>query len=174
LPSRLRVPLGYLAGVVALWLAHPRGSLVAAGLAFALAGEAIRIWASGHIEKTVRLATGGPYAHTRNPLYFGSVLMGLGMAVAAGSLWVVLAAVVYFGAFYPSTIRAEASFLREKFREEYTAWAREVPIFVPRIRPAGPRASRFSLARVRGNREVRTALALPAVAAALYLRSYWN
>lgn len=173
LPSRLRVPLGYVAGLVALCLAHPLFPLLVAGLGVAAVGEGIRLWASGHIEKTRSLATGGPYAHCRNPLYLGSVLMGLGAATAAASPWVALAVAVYFAAFYPSVMRSEADFLRQKFPEEYAAWSREVPLFLPRINPGGPRASVFSWARVTANKEWRTALALPAVAVLLYARSLW-
>jgi protein-S-isoprenylcysteine O-methyltransferase Ste14 len=173
LPSRLRVPLGYAAGLVALWLARPIPVLLVAGLGVAAVGEGIRLWASGHIEKTRSLATGGPYAHCRNPLYFGSVLMGLGAATAAASPWVVLAMVVYFAAFYPSVMHSEADFLRQKFPEEYALWSRDVPLFLPRITPCGPRASRFSWERVARNKEWRTALALPAVAILLYVRSLW-
>ncbi len=133
-------------------------------------GEGIRFWASGHIDKTKSLATGGPYAFTRNPLYLGSVLLALGLAVASASLWAVLAVAAYFAAFYPSVIREEAAFLREKFAVEYGGWAAEVPAFLPRLTPGGPRASRFEWARVGRNREWRTAFGLPLSAALLYLR----
>jgi protein-S-isoprenylcysteine O-methyltransferase Ste14 len=135
------------------------------------AGEAIRLWASGHIEKTRALATGGPYAHTRNPLYVGSLLLGAGAAVAAWSPWTALAVALYFAAFYPRAVRQEAAFLADRFGAEYAAWAREVPLFLPRPRPAGPRASRFDWLRVRRNREWRTALALPAALVLLWLRA---
>ena len=140
------------------------------GLPLALLGEAIRLWASGHIEKTRALATGGPYAHTRNPLYFGSVILAAGVAAAASSPWVALAGALYLLAFYPSVIREEAAFLRDKFGSAYVEWAAAVPLFWPRLRPAGPRSTRFDWARVRANREWRTALALPLVAVLLYLR----
>jgi protein-S-isoprenylcysteine O-methyltransferase Ste14 len=133
-------------------------------------GEVLRLWAAGHIEKTKSLATGGPYAHTRNPLYLGSVIMAAGMAVAAASPWVALAGAVYLLAFYPAVIREEATFLSGKFGAAYAEWAAAVPLFWPRLRASGPRASRFDWARVRMNREWRTALALPALAALLYLR----
>jgi protein-S-isoprenylcysteine O-methyltransferase Ste14 len=139
-------------------------------LPLALLGEAIRIWASGHIEKTRALATGGPYAHSRNPLYFGSVVLAAGVAVAAWSPWVALAGAAYLLAFYPSVMREEAAFLREKFGAAYSEWAAAVPLFWPRLRPAGPRSTRFDWSRVKANREWRTALALPFVAALLYLR----
>jgi protein-S-isoprenylcysteine O-methyltransferase Ste14 len=171
LPSRLRVPLGYLTGLAVLALAWPVPALLALGLVLAAVGEGIRLWASGHIEKGRSLATGGPYAHTRNPLYFGSVLMGLGVAVASASPWVVFAVCAYLAAFYPSVMRSEADFLRSKFPDGYEEWSRAVPLFLPRLTPGGPRMTVFDWGRVRMNREWRTAAALPAVALLLYLRS---
>jgi protein-S-isoprenylcysteine O-methyltransferase Ste14 len=170
LPSRLRVPLGWAAGIVVLVLARPHPLSLALGLPLAALGEAVRLWAAGHIEKTKALATGGPYAHTRNPLYVGSLLMALGAAVAAASPWVALAIAVYLLAFYPSVVREEADFLAKKFAPQYAAWASAVPLFLPRLTPAGPRASRFDWARVRANREWRTALALPVIAGLLLVR----
>ncbi len=143
---------------------------MALGLPLAALGEIVRLWASGHIEKTQVLAMGGPYAHSRNPLYVGSVLLALGLAVAAASVWVAAAVVLYFAAFYPSVMREEADFLRRKFPVEYAAWEASVPVFVPRLTPAGPRTSRFSWARVRANKEWRTAIALPLIAGLLLAR----
>jgi protein-S-isoprenylcysteine O-methyltransferase Ste14 len=173
-PSRLRVPLGWTLGILVLYLAHPTPRSLALGLPLVALGEIIRLWASGHIEKTQVLATGGPYAHSRNPLYFGSVLMALGLALAAASLWVTAAVVLYFAAFYPSVVREEADFLRRKFPAEYGAWERAVPAFLPRFTPGGPRASRFSWERVGTNKEWRTAVALPLVAALLFGRGLWG
>ena len=82
MPSRLRVPLGWVAGAVVIALARPTPWSLLGGLALGLLGEAFRIWASGHIEKTRVLATGGPYAHTRNPLYLGSALLALAALLA--------------------------------------------------------------------------------------------
>ncbi|HEX9188096.1 MAG TPA: isoprenylcysteine carboxylmethyltransferase family protein [Vicinamibacteria bacterium] len=167
MPSRYRVAAGWAVGVLVFALARPTPVSLLLGLPLAVAGEAIRLWASGHIEKTLRLATGGPYAHSRNPLYVGSVLIALGVAVACASPWVVLAVAAYFLAFYPSVMREEAAFLARKFPDEHEAWAAAVPLFRPRLTPGGPRASRFDLARVRVNREWRTAAALPLLAALL-------
>ena len=170
LPSGLRVPLGWAAGIVVLVLARPTPLSLALGLPLAALGEALRLWASGHIEKTRELATGGPYARTRNPLYLGSLLMALGAAVAAASPWVALAVALYLLAFYPSVVREEADFLARKFGTDYATWAGAVPLFLPRLTPAGPRASRFDWARVRANREWRTALAVPLIAVLLLAR----
>jgi protein-S-isoprenylcysteine O-methyltransferase Ste14 len=167
MPSRLRVPAGWLVGVLLVLLSRPSFRSLLLGLPLALAGEALRIWASGHIEKTKRLATGGPYAHSRNPLYVGSLLIALGFSIACASAWVVLAVALYFLAFYPAVMREEASFLARTFPAEYATWAAAVPLFVPRLRPGGPRASLFEWARVRKNREWRTAVALPLVVALL-------
>jgi protein-S-isoprenylcysteine O-methyltransferase Ste14 len=169
-PSRLRVPLGWTLGIVVLCLAHPTPRSLGLGLPLVAIGEIVRLWASGHIEKTQVLATGGPYAHSRNPLYVGSVLMALGLALAAASLFVAAAVVLYFAAFYPSVMREEADFLRRKFPVEYGAWEVAVPTFLPRLTPGGPRRSRFSWERVRTNKEWRTAMALPLVAALLFAR----
>jgi protein-S-isoprenylcysteine O-methyltransferase Ste14 len=168
--SRWRVPFGYLAGLAVLVLASPTFLSIALGLPLALAGEGVRLWAAGHIEKTSRLATGGPYAHTRNPLYFGSFLIALGCVVAAASPWVAVAAAAYFLIFYPSVIREEAVFLAARFPEEYAPWAGSVPRFLPRLRPAGPATSRFAWARVRANREWRAGLAVPLAFVLLALR----
>jgi len=172
-PSRLRVPGGYLVGVLALVLARPSVRSLLWAVPLVLCGEAIRLWASGHLEKTRALATGGPYAHTRNPLYFGSALMAVGLAAAAASPWVVLAVAGYFFAFYPRVVREEARFLRDRFGADYESWAAGVPLFWPRFTPGGPRGTRFEWRRVALNREWRTAAALPAVALLLYLRGHW-
>jgi protein-S-isoprenylcysteine O-methyltransferase Ste14 len=170
--SRLRVPAGYAAFLLVLALARPSLAALALAAPVALAGEAVRVWASGHIDKTRALATGGPYAHTRNPLYLGSVLLGVAVGIGTGSVWALLPLLAYFAVFYPAVIRQEESFLRGKFKLEYSRWAQDVPLLLPRLRPGGPRASRFSWERVRGNREWRTALALPVVLALLYARAH--
>ena len=171
MPSRYRVPAGWLLGVIVLVLARPTPSSILLGLPLGFVGEAIRIWASGHIEKTRVLATGGPYAHCRHPLYVGSLLIALGAAVASASPWVVLAVAVYFLAFFPSVMHEETDFIAKKFPEEFTAWSAEVPPFCPRLTPGGPRSSHFEWSRVTVNREWRTVLALPAVALLLYART---
>ena len=103
----------------------------------------------------------------------GSLLVGLGVAVAAASVWAAALALAYFAVFYPAVMREEARFLRAKFGEPYDRWAAAVPMFLPRPWPAGPRESRFQWSRVARNREWRTALAIPLLALALYARARW-
>lgn len=97
-----------------------------------LPGLLIRTLASGHVRKNEALATSGPYAYTRNPLYLGSLLMGVGFAVAARSWWVGVVLVVMFFAIYLPVIRDEEAFLRQKF-PEFEEYARRVPRMLPRI-----------------------------------------
>ena len=168
--SRVRVRAGYLAGLVVLLFAAPTRESLMVGGAFAAIGESIRLWASGHIEKTLRLATGGPYAHTRNPLYVGSVVMALGLLAATCSTISIVAGLAYLSVFYPFIIREEAEFLRSKFGAAYDAWALEVPIFFPRITPGGPRATRYEWNRLAANHEWRSVLGLLLLGAAMVLR----
>lgn len=172
MPSRYRVPAGWLIGVVFVVLARPTLASIAMGFPLVILGEVIRIWASGHIEKTKILATGGPYAHCRHPLYVGSLLIALGAAVASASLWIVLAVAAYFLAFFPSVMQEESNFLAKKFSEEHAEWAAAVPPFLPRLTPGGSRSSRFHWNGVSRNREWRTAIALPLIAILLYARSW--
>jgi protein-S-isoprenylcysteine O-methyltransferase Ste14 len=171
--SGIRVGAGYLLAALVVGFARPTAQSIWIGAPFAVAGEALRIWASGHIEKTRSLATGGPYAHTRNPLYLGSALLALAAAVATASLVAATAIFLYLTVFYPAVVREEAAFLRAQF-PGYAEWEQAVPLFLPRLRPAGPRASRFSWARVEMNREWRTALALPLVFGLLWLRGLYR
>ncbi len=132
---RLRLPLGFL--LAALYLAFgPRPSplTLAVGGGLALVGLAIRAWAAGHIVKNDRLATTGPYAHTRNPLYFGSFLIAAGFAIAAH--WSLLLVVVaFFVLVYGPTIEKERVKISARFPDEYARWQQNVPAFVPRPTP---------------------------------------
>lgn len=168
--SAVRVAAGYAVFAIVFASARPTSSSLLLAAPLAALGEAARLWAAGHIDKTRALATGGPYAHTRNPLYAGSALLALAAGIAAASPLAVLALLGYFAVFYPAIIAEEAAFLRAKFPAEYAEWAESVPLVWPRLTPGGPRASRFSRALVSRNREWRTLLALPAVFVLLWLR----
>lgn len=161
---------GYTAGALALFFAEPTTESLIRGGVLAAVGELIRIWASGHIEKTHRLATGGPYAHTRNPLYVGSVLMALGLLITARHPISVIAGLLYLVVFYPVIIREEAKFLRAKFPDEYHEWAKHVPIFFPRLTPGGPRQSKYQMSRLLANHEWRSVLGLVLLAAFMLWR----
>ena len=116
------------------WRGPPWRSL-AFGAILIVPGLLIRALASGHVRKNEALATSGPYAYTRNPLYLGSLLIGVGFAVAARSWWVGVALVVMFFAIYLPVIRDEEAFLRQKF-PEFEEYARRVPRMFPKTRGA--------------------------------------
>ena len=131
---RIRVPLGFVFAVLYFWLARPTWHFIALGAVVIVPGLLIRALASGHVRKNEALAMSGPYAYTRNPLYLGSLLMGIGFAVAARSWWVGVALVVMFFAIYLPVIRDEEAFLRQRF-PEFEEYARRVPRMFPRISP---------------------------------------
>ena len=105
--QRVRVPLGFIFAAVFLVAAWPTAITIAAGTGVALIGLLIRGWASGHIRKAATLATSGPYAYTRNPLYLGSLILGLGFTVASGVLWLTPLFFVLFLGLYLPVIRIE-------------------------------------------------------------------
>src|SRR6266567_5974783 len=129
---RIRVPLGFVFAVLYFWLAHPTWRWLALGALLIVPGLLIRALASGHVRKNEALATSGPYAYTRNPLYLGSLLIGVGFAAAARSLWVTALLVVMFFAIYLPVIRGEEVYLRQRF-PEFEAYARRVPRMFPRL-----------------------------------------
>jgi protein-S-isoprenylcysteine O-methyltransferase Ste14 len=132
---RIRVPLGFAFAVLYFWLARPTWRSLALGAVAIIPGLVIRALASGHVRKNEALAISGPYAYTRNPLYLGSLLIGIGFAVAARSWWVAAILVAMFFAIYIPVISGEEAFLRERF-PEFQEYANEVPRMIPRITPA--------------------------------------
>jgi len=170
---RIRVPLGFLFAVLYFWLAQPSWRSLILGAIVVVLGLLIRALASGHVRKNEALASSGPYAYTRNPLYLGSLLTGVGFAVAARSWWVGVALVLMFFAIYLPVIRDEEAFLRQKFAE-FDEYARRVPRMFPRLTshstnqievPAG-----FSLELYLKHREYNALLGAMAMTAALIVK----
>jgi protein-S-isoprenylcysteine O-methyltransferase Ste14 len=165
--ARRRVALGFAFAALVLLLATPsRASLIAGG-AIAALGEALRIWAAGHVEKSREVTRSGPYRFTRHPLYIGSAVIGAGIATASANWTVSVLALTYLGLTLTVAARAEEQHLREKFGGEYDAYAGNL---------APPMARSFSLARALANREhhavagLMIALALLALKVELSLR----
>lgn len=167
--QRWRVPLGFVCAALFIVLARPVFWTLAVGGAISLLGLLLRAWAAGHIRKNDRLATSGPYAHTRNPLYLGSFLLGLGFTVAAGRPLLLgsLFAALFLGIYLP-VMRVESATLAGLFGEEFERYARAVPLFVPRLTPydAGGERVSFDASLYMRYREYRAALGF-AVALAL-------
>ncbi|HLG55112.1 MAG TPA: isoprenylcysteine carboxylmethyltransferase family protein [Vicinamibacterales bacterium] len=144
--ARKRVPLGFVATLVTLILSRPTWDSWRAGLIVALAGEAIRVWAAGHLEKSREVTRSGPYRWTSHPLYVGSSVLALGVVIAARSVPVGVLAAVYMGSTITAAVRTEEAFLRRAFGDTYDRYQRS---------EAEPMARRFSLARAMRNREYR-------------------
>ena len=161
--ARLRVTLGFVAGVLVLWLARPTWSLLAVGTVVAAAGECIRVWAAGHLEKSREVTRSGPYRWTRHPLYVGSAVMAIGVAVAGNSAVAAAAIGLYVVGTFTAAIRTEEAFLREKFGSEYDEYCRGAGATVDR---------RFSFERAWRNREYRAVLGMAAVFAILLLKTF--
>ena len=144
--ARRRVTLGFVAALGAVALASPTWESWRAGLAIAMLGEAFRVWAAGHLEKSREVTRSGPYRWTRHPLYVGSSIIAVGVIVAARQPFVGLLVVAYMAATLTAAIRSEEAFLRHAFGDTYDRY---------RASTAEPMARRFSLARAIRNREYR-------------------
>ncbi len=145
--KKLRLPLGFALGILYAVFARPTPLPLAVGGAIAFAGVLVRAWASGHIVKNERLATTGPYAHTRNPLYFGSFLIAAGFGIA-GHWSLLLLVIAFFGLIYYPTMERERANISSRFPDAYEDYSKNVPAFVPRVLPwsagAGGEAGGFS------------------------------
>jgi protein-S-isoprenylcysteine O-methyltransferase Ste14 len=160
--ARLRVPLGFAFFGIAFWLASPTSTSLMAGAGIALAGQALRVWAAGHIEKGREVTRSGPYRLMRHPLYVGSAILGLGFSVAAWSFGTVMMVMAYFLITYVAAVRTEEATLDARFDGEYSAY---------REGRADQVARRFSVQRAFGsNREYRSVVGLVGVFALLWLR----
>lgn len=161
---RIRVPLGFLtAGLYLFELARraPQPAAVAWSVALVLPGLWLRGYAAGYVKKNRELTQTGPYAHTRNPLYLGSMLMAAGFALALLSWPVALALAMGFAVIYVPVIASEERFLRANF-PGFDDYCRRVPRLIPRLTPApapqeqngaGDGLGAFSLALYRRHRE---------------------
>jgi protein-S-isoprenylcysteine O-methyltransferase Ste14 len=156
--ARRRVAIGFAAAGLALWAARPTPLSLAIGATVAVAGELLRIWAAGHLEKGREVTVSGPYRLTRHPLYAGSAVMGIGLAIASASPLVAVLVVAYLGITLTAAMRTEEAHLTEKFGAAYPAYREG----------RGPRVSRrFSAARAVRNREHRAVIGLLLVLALL-------
>lgn len=159
--ARWRVRVGYLLAIVVLVLAHPMPKSIAIGGVVGLIGLWVRGLAAGHLHKQETLTVSGPYAHTRNPLYFGSAILTLGAAVAMNSWIAAVLLLAYFAVFYSVVMRKEEGELRFHHGAAFEEYAKAVPLFFPRVTAAklGLGVARtFSFAQYKKNREYRATI----------------
>ena len=154
---RLTGVYSFIAALVVL--ARPTRGLFIAGAVLAGLGEAVRIWAAGHLHKSVRLATSGPYAYTQNPLYLGRLLILTGLGLAARSEWglnyvaLVIGYLVFFLYYIPRKLRVEGGRLARIHGDAFEAYRRNVPILIPSRRPFRGDRSRWSFRQMLRNQE---------------------
>jgi len=158
--GRLRLAGVYIFIAALIVMARPTPALLAAGATLAVIGETVRIWAAGHLTKSVRLATAGPYAWTQNPLYLGRLLILTGLGIAArnewGLNWLALLAgyAIFFLYYIPRKLRVEGTRLENIHGEAFTRYNRSVPILFPSLRPyPGRGGERWSFGQMVRNQE---------------------
>jgi protein-S-isoprenylcysteine O-methyltransferase Ste14 len=174
---RLAAVYGLLAALVVFSRPRPLGAL--AGTLLVAAGEGLRIWAAGHLTKNAELTTSGPYRHTRNPLYLGRLLIFSGLCAicrlprgAHGIVWLAGCA-VFFGYYLPRKERVEPARLLAIHGPAAERYLREVPALFPALRPYDAKSdARWSLARLRRNREHWMVAGLTAVTAWLLSQAW--
>jgi len=137
-------------------------------------GLLLRGYAAGYLRKHKQLATSGPYAYTRNPLYLGSVLLGAGFAVASHSWTSAALLAAYLLVFYPAVIRREEKELKALYGAAFVEYAALVPAFCPRLSAAKLSGERFSWLLYRQNREYEAAIGLALAMAVLWFLMMWR
>lgn len=161
--ARARVTAGFLVAAAAVWLARPTWGSLAAAAPVAAAGALLRVWAAGHLRKGVEVTRSGPYRLMRHPLYYGSVLIGLGFAIAAAELLAAGVVLAYLAVTLLAAARLEEATLREAFGAEYEDAAGGA---------ARQAARRFSAARMAANGELRALAGFVAVLGLLGLKAW--
>ena len=162
--ARLRVTLGFVLGPLVLWLAAPTHTSFGLGVAVAFLGEGLRFWAAGHLSKSREVTASGPYRLLAHPLYVGSALMGVGLAIASASFAAGGIIAAYLVVTLSAAIMSEEAFLTRTFGDEYTRY---------RGAAMGEGTRRFELARAIGNREHRALVGLLLVLAILAWKTAW-
>jgi protein-S-isoprenylcysteine O-methyltransferase Ste14 len=170
---RWRVRVGYPVGIAAFWFAKPQPKWLFCGVGIAAMGLLLRAYAAGHLRKHKQLATSGPYAYTRNPLYLGSVLLAAGFSVASHSWISTTFLAAYLIVFYPVVIRREQTELRTLYGDAFVEYASKVPAFWPRLSLATSSGERFSWTLYRQNREYEAAIGLAVAMAVLWMLMLW-
>jgi protein-S-isoprenylcysteine O-methyltransferase Ste14 len=150
--ARLRVPSGFLIALAFAWFSAPSAASLAAGIPVSLAGLALRAWAAGHLAKNRELATNGPYAYVRNPLYIGTLLVAAGLVIAARNVLLAALFTAVFTLIYLPVIDLEEQHLRRLF-PEYEEYARRVPALWPRFGAKAGNSESFRVALYLKNQE---------------------
>ncbi|MFM9903001.1 MAG: methyltransferase family protein [Pyrinomonadaceae bacterium] len=171
--QRIRIPLGFLFAIIFIIFSRPAPVPLAVGGVVAFIGVAIRAWASGHIRKASKLAVSGPYAYTRNPLYVGSFILGVGFCIASGVWWLALLFIGLFLGIYLPVMRVEVDDIRRIFGADFDEYEQNVPMFIPRLTVWQKTDETFDFGLYLQYREYRAALGAAVAIAALAAKSFF-
>ena len=171
--ARLRVFLGFVFGAIVWWSAHPTPGTLAVGAMVASAGEAIRMWAAGHLNKSREVTSSGPYRWCAHPLYVGSSVMGVGLAIASGGVLVAVLIAIYLVTTLTAAVRSEEAFLRRTFGDEYVRYRQGDPPGI-RTRDEASVRRRFSVTQAIANREYRALIGFLVAVLLLALKATYN
>jgi protein-S-isoprenylcysteine O-methyltransferase Ste14 len=127
----LRQVIGLLLVAVCAYFARPDTGTVSIGLALAVVGQVFRIYAAGYIFKNKQLASTGPYALVRHPLYLGNFIILIGFTIASANLYVAAGVAVFFLVWYPAAIVYEDSKLENIFGDEWREWSKNIRAITP-------------------------------------------
>lgn len=133
--TKKTIPI-YIVSLLLVIFADPNLKMFVAGLALITLGEAVRVWATGHLRKNLEVTTTGPYAHVKNPLYLGTLLIMIGFSIMARNIYVLTIGLIVFFLYYvPFKKRVESDRLKERFGDLWTRYDSVVPDYLPRLRP---------------------------------------
>jgi len=156
---RQRIRAGFFGLILVIILSKPNLVSFLLGLGVCIIGLFIRIWASGHLIKEKKLIVSGPYQHTRNPLYFANLIIGISVVVVSLSWVVLIIFIAYFLLFYPPIIKREKGKMKHLFPKEYKEYEKKVPLFFPSLKPHRSSEKRqFSWELYKKNKEYRAIL----------------
>ena len=169
--ARRRVALGFVFGAAVLWLAQPTIPWIAIGMSIAACGEALRVWAAGHLNKAREVTASGPYRWFAHPLYVGSSVLGVGVAIASASALAAALIAVYLGVTLTAAIRNEEAYLRRTFGDRYDRYRRgELAGAAAGVESA----RRFTLRQAIANREHRALAGFIVAILLLLLKATYN
>ena len=164
--ARRRVPLGFAFGGIVMLLAAPTLVTLIVGSAVAVAGEALRFWAAGHLNKAREVTVSGPYRWFAHPLYVGLAVIGVGLAIACASVADAVLIAAYLIVTLTAAVTSEEAFLRRKFGDRYDRYRNG--------ETAAPTEGRFSFALAMSNREYRAVVGLVVAVLLLSLAATYN
>ncbi len=152
--ERQRVKISVLISLLIIIISKPNIWSILGGFLISILGNILRFWASGYIKKEKELATSGPYSLTRNPLYLGNFIIGVGFCLASWQIFSIPIFLLYFIFFYIPLIKNEEKRMLEIFKEDYIEYKKSVPVFLPKIDKI-EKTENFSFKNIAENREWR-------------------